>query len=57
MKFIKMVQGERSENMILFTSHSGLRTLEISRILYHSVLLNYETLSNRSMEPSLQMLM
>ena len=30
---------QRSENMTPFTSHSGLRTLEISRILYHSVLL------------------
>ena len=36
---------QRSENMAPSTSHSGLRTLENSRILYHSVLLCYETLS------------
>ena len=42
--------------MTPFTSHSGLRTIEINRILYHSVLL-YETLSERSMKPSLQMVM
>ena len=48
---------QRSENMTPFTSHSGLRTLEISRFLYHSVLLCYETLSERSMKPSLQMVM
>ena len=29
---------QRSENMTPFTSHSVLRTLEISRILHHSVL-------------------
>ena len=48
---------QRSEYMTPFTSHSGLRTLEINRILYHSVLLCYETLSKRSMKPSLQMVM
>ena len=35
--------------------HLGLRMLEISQILYHSVLLCYETLSEHSMKPSLQM--
>ena len=28
-KFIKMIQGQRSENITPFTSHSGLHTLEI----------------------------
>ena len=43
--------------MTPFTSHLGLRTLEISRILYRSVLLYYETLSKRSMKLPLQMVM
>ena len=43
----------RSEYMTPFTSHSGLRTLEINRILYHSVLLCFETLSERSMKPDI----
>ena len=32
---------QRSKNIAPFIFHSGLRTLEISRILYHSVLLCY----------------
>ena len=50
-------KGQRSEYMATFTCHSGLRTLEINRILYHSVLLSYETIADRSMKPSLQMVM
>ena len=42
--------------MTAFTSHSGLRTLEIKRILYH-IALCYKTLSERSMKPSLQMVL
>ena len=38
---------QRSEYMTPFTSHSGLRTLQINRILYHSVLLWYEILATR----------
>ena len=45
---------QRSEYTTPFTSHSSLRTLEINRTLYHSVLLCYETLSERSMKPPLQ---
>ena len=49
---------QRSKYMTPFTSYSVLRTLEINRILYHTpVLLCYETLSERSMKPSLQMVM
>ena len=47
---------QRSEHMTPFTSHSGLCTLEINWILYHCVLLCYETLSEHSMKPS-QMVM
>ena len=48
---------QRSEYMTPFTTHSGLRTLEINLILYDCVLLCYETLSERSIKPSLQMIM